>query len=90
VARRVHADEIRTLLPFGLIGDLDAAKLRGRGKIVVIELDGKDVVIACHRPIGPERRGLAVMHGIFAAQLRKQRPPRVVLIEMRVAHVDRR
>ena len=30
------------------------------------------------------------MHGIVAAQLRKQRPPGVVLIKMGIADVDRR
>src|SRR5438874_11169215 len=56
----------------------------------MVELDRKNDVIARHRPVRPERRSLAIMHGIVAPQLRKQRPPAVVLIEMRIADVDRR
>ena len=90
VAGRVHADEIRPLLPLGLVGHLDTAELRGRGIVFMVEFDGKDVVVARDRPIRAERRGLAIMHGIVAAQLREQRPPDVVLIEAGVADVDRR
>ena len=54
MAGRVHADEIGALLPLGLVGDLDAAELRGRRIGLVVELDRKDVVVARHRPIGPE------------------------------------
>src|SRR6516225_3493160 len=55
----------------------------------MVKLDRKNVVVSSYRPIGSERRGLAIMHGIVAAQMRKQRPPGVVLIEFGVADVDR-
>jgi hypothetical protein len=71
VAGRVHPDEVCQFLPLGLIGDLDAAEIRARGIVLVIELDFKDVVVARHRPIRSERRSLAIMHGIVAAELRK-------------------
>ena len=78
------------LLPFRLVGHLNAAELRTRRIGLVIEFDRKDVVVARHRPIRPERRGLAIMHGIVAAQLLEQRPPGVVLIKLGIADVDRR
>ena len=89
MARRVHADEIGTLLPLRLVGDLDTAEFGGRRIGLVVELDRKNVVVARHRPIGTERRGLAIMHGIVAAQLRKQRPPGVVLVQPGIADIDR-
>ena len=86
---RIHPDEVCKLLPFWLIGDLDAAEFRARRIVLMVELDREDVVVARHRPIGPERRRLAIMHGIVAAQLREQRPPGVVLIKPGIADVDR-
>ena len=73
----------------GLIGDLDTAEFRARRKVFVVEFDGKNIVEARYRPIRPERRGLAIMHGIVAAQLRKQWPPGVVLVQLGIADVDR-
>ena len=90
MAGRVHPDEVGKLLPFGLIGHLDTAELRARRIVLVVELDGKNVVVARHRPIRTEPRGFAIMQGIVAAQLCEQRAPEVVLVETRVAHVDRR
>src|SRR5712671_567099 len=90
MAGRIHPDEVGKLLPFGLVSHLDTAELRARRIVLVVELDRKNVVIARHRPVRPERRSLAIMHGVVATQLRKQRPPAVVLIEMRIADVDRR
>ena len=85
---RIHPDKVCELLPLELIGHLNTADFR---RIVrVIEFDRKNVVVARHRPVGPERRSLAIMHGIVAAQLFEQRPPGVVLIEMGIADVDRR
>src|SRR5947208_1848837 len=89
MAGRIHPDEVRKLLPFGLVGDLDTAEFGARRIVLVIELDRKNIVVTRHRPIGPEWRGLAIMHGVVAAQLREEGPPGVVLIKMRVAHVDR-
>src|SRR5437667_12381572 len=90
VAGWVHPDEVGKLLPFGLISHLDTAEVRARRIVLVIEFDGKDIVVARHRPIGTERRRLAVMHRVVAAQLRERSPPAVVLVQVRVAHIDRR
>ncbi len=90
MAGRVHADEAGSLLPLRLVGHLNTAEFRTRRIVLVVEFDREDVVVARHRPIRPERRGLAIMHGIVAAQLREQRPPGVVLIEVGIADVDRR
>ena len=75
--------------PLRLIGDLDAAELGTGGIIRVIEFDRENVVVARHRPIRAERRGLAIMHGIVAAQLREQMAPGVVLIKPGIADIDR-
>ena len=90
MAGRVHADEAGALLALRLVGHLNTAEFRTRRIVLVIELDRKNVVVARHRPIRPERRGLAIMHGIVAAQLFEQRPPGVVLIKVGIADVDRR
>src|SRR5262245_66280443 len=51
VARRVHANEIADLSAYGLIGDLDAAMLRGRGERGVVELYGRTVRGTGWRPV---------------------------------------
>jgi hypothetical protein len=77
------------LLPFRLVGDLNAAEFRARRIVLVVEFDGKNVVVTRYRPIRPERRGLAIMHGIVTAQLREQWPPKVILVQPGIADVDR-
>src|SRR6476620_1620010 len=86
----VHPDEVRKFLSLWLVGHLDTAEFRARRIVFVIELDSEDVVVARHRPVRPEWRGFAIMHGIVASQLREVWPPGVVLIKVRVAYVDRR
>jgi hypothetical protein len=64
VARRIHADETAALHVGGLVLDLDATELRGiRG---MVELDGHDVVVARHGPVGAIGAGGAIMDGVLA------------------------
>ena len=50
---------------------------------------GHDVVVAGDRPIGAVAALGAVVDGGLAPQTRKQRPPGVLLVDGRVADVDR-
>ena len=87
VARRIHADEAAAFHVGGLVLDLDAAKLGGIGG--VIELDRHDVVVARYRPIGAVCALGAVVDRRLSPQARKQWLPRILLVDGRVADIDR-
>src|SRR5262245_51209683 len=88
VARRVHANEIADLSAYWLIGDLDAAMLRGRGERGVVELYGRNVIVAGYRPVRPIGALGAIMDRRLPAQPSEQRSPAIVCIELRIADVD--
>ena len=60
---------------------IGAAGMVGRKLLQKLAQDGS---------LGGSQIAHATLHDIVAPQLRKQRPPAVVLIEMRIADVDRR
>jgi hypothetical protein len=89
VARRIHADKARLFHVLGLILDLDAAQFGSRGIDRVIDLDLHDVFVLAHRPIGAVLALRAVMHRVLTAQPLEIGVPDVVLVEPRIADVDR-
>ncbi len=89
VPGRVRRDERGPPIALGLVADGDAAVLDARGEHRVVHLDLHHILVAGHRPVGPESALRAPVHGIFAAQPRKERPYRVVLEEGGVADIDR-
>ncbi|MHC2696172.1 hypothetical protein ACVME9_008663 [Bradyrhizobium liaoningense] len=70
------------------VADGDAAERGGGGEHRMVGLDLHDVVVARHRPIRPEHRVLAVMHGIFPAQPVEIGPERIRPEQLRVARIE--
>src|SRR4029077_3608565 len=65
----------------------NAAELGGIGRM--IELNGHDVVVARYRPKRPVATCRAVVHGSLAPQAGKKRCPSVLLVNGRIANIDR-
>src|SRR5580692_7159852 len=84
---RVHADEALALQPLRRVLDRDAAEL---GRIdPVVHLDLHDVLILADGPIGSVAALPAVMYRSLPAQPLEIGIPSIVLIELRVADIDR-
>ncbi|MET4736386.1 hypothetical protein ABIF73_000525 [Bradyrhizobium japonicum] len=88
VARRIHRDETLAAQVRVDVADGDAAERGGRGEHRMVGLDLHDVVVARHRPVRPEHRVLAIVHGILAAQAIEIGPERIRPEQLGIARIE--
>ena len=87
VARRIHGDEARPAQVGARVADGDAAQRRVRRKHLIIGVDGHDVLVAGHRPIGPELAVVAPVHRRLAPQAFEVGPEAVGQEQVRITGV---
>src|SRR5205807_3450259 len=87
VLGRIHPDEALALQALGLVLDRDSADFGGI--CLVVHLDLHDVLVLAYRPVGAIAALPAPMYRSLAAQPFEIGIVGVVLVELRIADIDR-